>query len=221
MEDVKVRAAVASVGLTAATISAIAGFGVGLPSAAADDCPNVEVVWARGTDEPAGLGGMGEGFVEKFIARTAGKSVGTYAVNYPATSDFTPSASAGGRDARAHVEYMAATCPQTRLVLGGYSQGAGVMALLTNVSVLDWEPSPLPPDANDNVAALVVFGNPSSRFGAGPLTTSPEYGSRAIDLCIPLDPVCAPSGQGIGFTHGLYGLAGLVDQAADFAAARV
>ena len=35
-----------------------------LPSAAADPCPDVEVVFARGTTEPPGVGGVGQAFVD-------------------------------------------------------------------------------------------------------------------------------------------------------------
>ena len=35
-----------------------------LPSAAANPCPDVEVVFARGTTEPPGVGGVGQAFVD-------------------------------------------------------------------------------------------------------------------------------------------------------------
>ncbi|MDT5225019.1 MAG: cutinase, partial [Mycobacterium sp.] len=35
-----------------------------LPVAAASACPDVEVVFARGTTEPPGVGGIGQAFVD-------------------------------------------------------------------------------------------------------------------------------------------------------------
>ena len=42
--------------------------------------------------------------------------------------------------------------------------------------------NPLPANVPDRVAALAVFGNPTAKVGL-PLTSSPLYGARAIDLC--------------------------------------
>lgn len=53
---------------------------VGIPSAVAAACPDVEVVFARGTFEPPGVGGTGESFVNALRARTKGKSVEVYPV---------------------------------------------------------------------------------------------------------------------------------------------
>ncbi|PRC48895.1 cutinase family protein, partial [Mycobacterium sp. ITM-2017-0098] len=96
------------------------------PTAHAQGCPDIEVVFARGTDEPPGLGRVGSAFVDSLSGRVGGRSVGSYAVVYPATFDFL-AAAGGANDASAHVQYMIANCPRTRLVLGGYSQGAAVI----------------------------------------------------------------------------------------------
>ena len=97
------------------------------PTASAD-CPDVEVIFARGTDDTPGLGAVGGAFVNALSSKVGGKSVGSYAVNYPANYDFLAAAD-GANDASAHVQYMMGACPNTRLVLGGYSQGAAVMSL--------------------------------------------------------------------------------------------
>ncbi|MGD1208546.1 cutinase family protein, partial [Mycobacterium seoulense] len=99
--------------------------------ASAAPCPDVEVTFARGTNEPAGVGGVGQAFVDSLRSQVGGRSLGVYAVNYPATEDWPPSASAGASDANAHVRSMVANCPNTKLVLGGYSQGAMVIDLIT------------------------------------------------------------------------------------------
>jgi cutinase len=196
---------------------------ISIPLAAAAPCPDIEVVYARGTGELPGVGYFGKAFVDSLRPIVGGRSVGVYAVNYPATWNFSTSASSGAQDARAHVQYMAANCPSTRMVLGGNSQGAGVIDLITIGPRTVWffTPAPMPPEVADHVAAVAVFGNPSRDVpGLGPLTAiSPLYGPKAIDLCAPGDPFCS---TGINYlAHFLYVQNGMVSQAASFAASRL
>jgi cutinase len=188
------------------------------PTASAADCPDIEVVFARGTDEPAGLGRVGSGFVDSLRRQVGGRSVGVYAVGYPATFDFLAAAD-GANDASGHIQFMADNCPQTRLVLGGYSQGAAVMDVITAVPfpAIGFN-SPMPGTVADHVAAVAVFGNPSAKVGA-PLTLSPLYGFKAIDLCNAGDPVCS-DGRNMA-AHSNYGPVGLTSQAASFVAGRL
>src|SRR5262245_16347089 len=79
-----------------------------IASASAAACPEVEVTFARGTDEPPGIGGVGQAFVDALRSQIGGRSLGVYPVNYPAGEDFAPSASAGASDANAHVQSMVA-----------------------------------------------------------------------------------------------------------------
>lgn len=192
--------------------------GIGLPSARADACPDIEVVFARGTDEPPGVGRVGQSFIDSLRGRVGGRSVGVYAVNYPATYDFLAAAN-GANDASAHVQYMMANCPNTRLVLGGYSQGAAIVDVVTSVPfpAVGFD-NPLPPNAPDFIAAVAVFGNPTAKVGL-PLTVSPVYGARAIDLCIANDPVCSDGDD--PSVHSNYVPAGLTGQAAAFVAGRL
>ncbi|MBB2989927.1 cutinase [Mycolicibacterium iranicum] len=185
------------------------------PVAAAQGCPDIEVVFARGTDEPVGLGRVGAAFVDSLRGRVGGRSVGSYAVVYPATFDFL-AAAGGANDASAHVQWMMANCPQTRLVLGGYSQGAAVIDVIAAVPFpAVGFTNPLPPNAPDFVAAIALFGNPTTKVGL-PITASPVWGSRSIDLCNGADPVCS-SGDDIA-AHSNYGPAGFTDRAAAFVA---
>src|SRR6516165_6630268 len=46
-------------------------------------CPDAEVVFARGREEPPGVGAVGDAFVNSLRSKTP-KSVGVYGVNYPA-----------------------------------------------------------------------------------------------------------------------------------------
>jgi cutinase len=168
-----------------------------IASASAAPCPDVEVTFARATAEPPGVGVVGEKFIDALRSQVGGRSVGVYPVNYPASEDFAPSASAGASDASAHVQSMAANCPNTKIVLGGYSQGAMVIDLITiaQFPVAGLIPASLPEDVADHVAALALFGNPSDRYLGAPVSAvSPWYGAKAIDLCAPGDPICSPGG---------------------------
>jgi cutinase-like protein len=189
-------------------------------SAQADTCPAVQVVFARGTGEPDGIGRVGDAFVDSLRPLVKGKSVAVYAVNYPATRDFLRAAD-GANDASLFVQNIANTCPDTKIVLGGYSQGAAVIDAIT---VAD-QPTlgftqPMPADVANHVAAVAVFGNPSIRLLGNPLTAlSPLYGSKTIDLCNGADPVCS-NGDDVP-AHSLYEQSGLTTQAAQFVADRV
>lgn len=180
------------------------------------------MVFARGTGEPPGLGGIGRKFVDQLRPKLGARAVSEYSVNYPATRDFIPSIKAGAADAAAHVRQIARACPDTKIVLAGFSQGASVMDIITGVPVRNVTPTPLPPKLADRVVAVAVFGNPSLRYGPGPITkSSRQFGARAIDLCLPGDPVCSPDGTGDMAVHGSYIQAGMVDRAATFTAGRV
>jgi cutinase len=186
-----------------------------LATASAQGCPDVEVVFARGTNEDVGLGVVGGTFVDQLRGKLGGRSVGAYAVNYPATFDFLKAA-AGANDASGHIQYMANNCPNTRLVLGGYSQGAAVIDVISAVPVpgVGFD-SPLPTDVADRVAAIAVFGNPSAKLGL-PLTASPAWGGRSIDLCNAGDPICQTNGESVA-AHRAYA-GGPTDAAANFVA---
>ena len=206
-------AAIFSTLVCAATTFAIA------PSAAADPCPDVEVVFARGTNDAPGLGRPGQAFADALQGMLGGRTMTTYAVNYPASYDFLTAAD-GATDAANRISAMAASCPSTRIVLGGYSQGAAVVDMLAGIPPLGnkiGEIGSAPPLASSlvpNVAGVAVFGNPATKFG-NPLTAS-VFGGKAIDLCKDGDPICSRGRN--PFAHSDYVSAGLTDQAASFVA---
>jgi cutinase len=82
----------------------------------------------------------------------------------------------------------------------------------------------MPPQAADHVAAIALFGNPSSALasnlsGAAFPPVSPLYSSKTIDLCVPDDPACS---DGINvMAHTLYVQSGMTNQAATFVASRL
>lgn len=214
--------------------------GAPTPAASAQPCPDVEVVFARGTGEAVGIGGIGQAFVDALRAQAGGRSVDVYAVNYAASSDFNDRINfartvvEGIRDAGLHVESMAANCPNTRMVLGGYSQGAVVAGFVTSAAVPDavpaeyrpFVPDPMPASVADHVAAVALFGLPSEQwmrnYGAPPVVIGPLYVPKTIKLCDPGDTICnGDPGGGPTMAHALYGMNGMTNDAAAFVVGRL
>jgi cutinase len=190
-----------------------------IATASADSCPNIQVVFARGTGEPPGAGRVGQAFIDSLQPLVRGHSVDVYAVDYPASHDFLR-ATDGANDASTFIQHIAATCPDTRIVLGGYSQGAAVMDIITVANQAEFGfADPVPADVARHVAAVAVFGNPSNRIG-GPLSAlSPLYGEKTIDLCNGGDPVCFNGND--ASAHSQYVESGMATQAASFVARRL
>lgn len=217
--------------VAAVAISALLSTFIGIPSASAAPCSDVEVIFARGTFEPPGVGGTGQAFVDALRDRVGGKSLDVYPVNYPASLDFATAAD-GVIDASNRIRDTAAQCPSTKIVLGGYSQGAAVVAYTTEDAVPPGFAlpagitGPMAPEVAKHVAAVVLFGKPSSGFlqqiytGAPPINVGSLYSEKTTDICIPEDPVCSPGGNDNG-AHNLYAVNGMAGQGADFAARRL
>jgi cutinase len=105
------------------------------PTAHGAPCPDVELIFARGTSEPVGAGRVGQALAGQLAPQLGGRSLGIYGVNYPATYDFLAAAD-GAADATNRIAAMSQQCPSTRYVLGGYSQGAAVVDMLVGIPPL-------------------------------------------------------------------------------------
>lgn len=221
--------------VTAAAVGSALLSSAPLPSASAEPCPDVEVVFARGSGEPPGIGGIGGSFVDALRSQLGSRSLGVYAVNYPASTnfsspDFPLTVIDGIRDASSHVEATARDCPNTREVLGGYSQGAALTGYVTSPAVPPGVPAsvvppPMPPEIANHVAAVTLFGTPSGdflqKYHAPPLVIGPLYQPKTIELCAQGDPICG-SGNGDDFAaHVSYGVNGMTAQAAKFASSHL
>jgi hypothetical protein len=211
-----------------------------MPVASGQPCPDVEAVFARGTGEPPGVGGIGEPFVDALRSQLGARSLDVYPVNYEASSDFSDrvqfarSVVDGIRDAGGHIEATAANCPKTRIVLGGYSQGAAVAGFVTSASIpagvpaeyVPFLPKPLPPDIANHVAAVTLFGKPSAQwlqnYGAPAVVIGPLYVPKTDDLCADGDTICNGDPGGLpSFAHTSYPVNGMTQQAAGFAASHL
>jgi cutinase len=195
------------------------------PSASAQPCADVQVVFARGTGEPPGVGPTGQAFVDALRPQLGEKSFEVYPVNYPATDQWSTGID-GIRDAGAHVVSMAGSCPKTKMVLGGFSQGAAVMGFVTSAAVPDGVdpatvPKPLQPEVADHVAAVVLFGLPNSRamnfLGEPPVVIGPLYEAKTLNICAPEDFVCSDGLDFAAHNPTTY-MGSLTDQGAAFAA---
>jgi cutinase len=176
-------------------------FPTALIPAASAACPGAEVVFARGREEPPGVGAVGDALVNSLRGKTR-MSVGVYGVNYPANI----SVESGANDMSGHVQFMARSCPNTREVLGGYSLGAEVADVAT------W--GRIPPGVDQQVAAVALFGNGTRRV-------APAFAGKTIDQCAAGDPICGNGTNWPSHLQPSYIDSGLVDQAAGFVAGKL
>jgi cutinase len=193
-----------------------------IPTATAAPCPQVEVIFARGRIEPAGVGQIGNAFVSALRQKTD-KDIDVYAVDYPADNEID----VGANDMSSRIQDMAGRCPDTRLVIGGYSLGAAVadVVLAMPFGFFGFT-KPLPPGMDQKIAAVALFGNGAA--WVGPISNfSPLYGDRTIELCHGADPICNPADPNTwennwsDHLQPAYIQGGMVNQAADFVAARI
>ncbi len=192
-----------------------------IPTASAS-CPDVDVVFARGRLESPGAGVIGNNFVSALRSKV-NKNVSLYAVRYPADTQVD----VGANDMSAHIQNTMNGCPDTRIVLGGYSLGAAVtdVVLAAPIAAFGFT-NPLPPGADQHIAAVALFGNGSQ--WVGPITNfNPAYNDRTIDLCHGTDPICNPADPNTWKEnwpqHAASGYIndGMVNQAADFVASKL
>jgi len=211
----------AAVGLIAPLV-APGGAASNLAVASAAPCSQVELIFARGRLEPHGAGQIGYALVSALRAKT-GKNIALYSVAYPADSEIDE----GANDMSQRVQYMSANCPDTRLVLGGYSLGAAVTDVVLAVPIAAFGfKEPLPSSADPHIAAVALFGNGIG--WVGPITNfNPVFRDRTIELCHGDDPICNPTDpenwQDYWPDHlaPAYVQSGMVNDAANFVAARL
>ncbi|KIM48552.1 carbohydrate esterase family 5 protein [Hebeloma cylindrosporum] len=122
---------------------------------ARQSCADVAVFFARGTTEPGTLGTIiGPGFQTALRGALGTRSLTFTGINYPATiAGFLAGGDAGGARTMANsVTSTASSCPNTKLVISGYSQGAQLVHLAA---------AQLSATVQNRVVAAVTFGDPN------------------------------------------------------------
>ncbi|RPB16617.1 cutinase [Morchella conica CCBAS932] len=117
-------------------------------------CNDVIVIFARGSTEPGNIGiTLGPVFFDAIEKVEPGRIIAQGVNDYPASIS---EALAGGSKTGAKymvsmVSLAASQCPESKVVLSGYSQGAQVTHLAAGY---------IPEDLYSKVAAIVLFGDP-------------------------------------------------------------
>ncbi|OAA58552.1 acetylxylan esterase precursor [Niveomyces insectorum RCEF 264] len=174
-------------------------------------CPNLHIIAARESTTPQGFGAA-QTLVDLVLHAFPGATA--EALVYPAAGgsnqNYSTSVTAGVLAVLAQVSQFAAACPETVLVLHGYSQGAQVIDDAfcggPDGASLSASPSLIQNAIGANVAAVVLMGNPRHvaglPFNVGNATASgfaarpagfecPLYQSRMQSYCDSPDPYCA------------------------------
>ncbi|KAF2149543.1 carbohydrate esterase family 5 protein [Myriangium duriaei CBS 260.36] len=172
------------------------------------NCSSVELIVARGTDEPNNSGfKLGSLVGDNLYNATKAliPDATAYGVNYPANLDCS-SEPTGITDTLSHINSTLASCPNQKFALVGYSQGADI---IYRAAVQ------LPTSQYDSIISIVQYGDPNNR-GAGqldPLGGATIGGSlpsalanRLRENCAYDDPICTNNGTVIN-AHLSYNLA--------------
>ncbi|KAK8052717.1 carbohydrate esterase family 5 protein [Apiospora saccharicola] len=165
------------------------------------ECTNVQVFVARGSLEEI-PGRQGKLVDAVCGGMPAGTTCGSTDIQYPATFDaYCKSVGSGVSFALRAVEAYAAACPDSKMVLTGYSQGAHLMGDATT--------APLAAAAAKKVMAVTLFGDVRHTAnqtynlgeGAGKSGILPRKGAQLTGLnvhsdkihswCNGQDPVCS------------------------------
>ena len=81
----------------------------------------------------------------------------------------------------------------------------------------------MPPEIANHVAAVTLFGTPSTqflqRYGAPLITIGPLYQPKTLELCADGDGICGPGGSPVA--HAVYAVNGMTGQAAGYAASHL
>lgn len=151
-------------------------------AASAADCKAVTVIFARGTTEPGTLGAVVGPGLNTALGTALNNNAVVTGVAYAASAggiatEVSPSGGAGTQAMVKAVTDALASCPDTQVVLSGYSQGA--MLVHNTMNNLDAA-------AAGKVKAAVTFGDP---FVGQAVKGVPEGSFKSF--CASADTVCA------------------------------
>lgn len=183
----------------------LSGGGLGLPARGAatkvastgdarGNCPDAHIIVTRASTEAPGEGIIGS--LATAVTRASKQKITVEATDYPAAlNPYPPSVAAGTRALTTELTNEATNCPQTKIVMMGYSQGAHVIGdVLAGTGKVAGFTSFAPISATiaNKVAAVVLMGDPrylpNKSFNAGTSKTKGLF-PRGNDAL--LDPLAA------------------------------
>ncbi|PNS17193.1 hypothetical protein CAC42_7247 [Sphaceloma murrayae] len=147
-------------------------------------CRAVTFIFARGSTETGNLGTIiGPQVSNGLKARYGNNNVATQGVNYAAllTTNFIPNGGdpQGISDMKNQLTTAASKCPNTKIVAGGYSQGAAV----THQAI-----ETLSASVRNRILGVVTFGDTQNLQDGGRIPNYPPANTRIF--CALGDPVC-------------------------------
>ncbi|TFK97287.1 cutinase-domain-containing protein [Pterulicium gracile] len=169
-------------------------------------CKALTLIYARGTTEPGNVGGStGQALFTALRSRLGSSAIDVQGVNYPAdvAGYLVGGDPAGSTTMFNLINQAASKCPNTKIVIGGYSQGA---QLTHNAS------ERLSAATTARIAAVFAYGDPNypRAFGSIPR-------SSTLNICHIGDIIC--TGLGTMAAHLTYGIRD-TDEVTAFIAAR-
>jgi len=156
-------------------------------------CTDVTVIFARGTGESGNVGTVaGPPMFKSLRSKLGASRVTVQGVDYPAdSSGISQLGGTGGPTMASDVKQTLAQCPNTKIVVSGYSQGGMVVHNAFSSQGL----------TNSQVSAAVLFGDPFNGQSVGNLPSS-----VVKEFCASGDSVCDGSGSfAITQAHLTYG----------------
>ncbi|RHZ58928.1 carbohydrate esterase family 5 protein [Aspergillus thermomutatus] len=139
-----------------------------------DACQPLTFIFARGTSELGNMGSIAGPPVATKLRSLLNNKVVVQGVDYPASIEGNALlGAAGGPTMASLVKQALAQCPDTKVVVGGYSQGA--MVVHNAASSL----------AEGQIAAAVLFGDPFKAEAVGKVAAA-----DVKEFCADGDPVC-------------------------------
>jgi cutinase len=181
-------AAVGAVGIFAATAALATP---ALAVASSGGCAQVSIITARASTEAAGEGITGALVTQVVDAST--QTVSRASVNYPATLNNYASSSLQGINAlKSQLTTLVQTCPSTKVVLMGYSQGAHVVLDVLGGGQggsLGTATAPIASSIASHVVAVATFGDPrhvvsGPNFNAGTSTRNGLFPRNSTQISL-------------------------------------
>jgi acetylxylan esterase len=145
-------------------------------------CPAVQLIVARASTEAAGDGVIGA--LATLIQGDVNATVGNEAVVYPATlTNYASSVAQGDSAMATDIKNAVSACPNEKIILLGYSQGAQVVGDVLaggGGGSLGAETAPIPSADAAKVIAAIQFGDPRHQPNLSPIDLGTDPGAQGI-----------------------------------------